>query len=74
VLPDTADGVSAPVLREAVTNILRHSSATAGTIKASEYDGCCGLKVSNDGPVDRWMMAAWTLLHEMRARVPALRI
>jgi two-component system, NarL family, sensor histidine kinase DesK len=49
VLPATADGVLAPVLREAVTNILRHSSATVGTIEVIEYDGMLRLRVSNDG-------------------------
>ncbi len=42
----------APVLREAVTNILRHSAATACTIEATTADGPLRLRVSNDGVPD----------------------
>ena len=48
-LPATADGVLAVVLREAVTNILRHSAATSCTIEAATSDGAVRMKVSNDG-------------------------
>jgi len=48
-LPATADGVLAPVLREAVTNILRHSSATGCVIEVGMSDGRVRLRVSNDG-------------------------
>jgi two-component system sensor histidine kinase DesK len=48
-LPAVADAVLAPVLREAVTNILRHSAATACTIDATTADGALRLRVSNDG-------------------------
>jgi two-component system, NarL family, sensor histidine kinase DesK len=48
-LPATADGVMAVVLREAVTNILRHSTATSCTIEAAAGDGAVRMAVSNDG-------------------------
>jgi two-component system sensor histidine kinase DesK len=48
-LPPEADAVLAPVLREAVTNILRHSAATAATIKVIAADGTLRLAISNDG-------------------------
>jgi two-component system, NarL family, sensor histidine kinase DesK len=48
-LPPAADEVLAPVLREAVTNILRHSAATACTIHATATGGVLRLAVSNDG-------------------------
>lgn len=48
-LPEAADVVLAPVLREAVTNILRHSKATTCTIEATANAGGLSLHVSNDG-------------------------
>jgi two-component system sensor histidine kinase DesK len=48
-LPAVADDVLAPVLREAVTNILRHSSATTCTIEMTARDGALRLAVGNDG-------------------------
>jgi two-component system sensor histidine kinase DesK len=48
-LPAAADDVLATVLREAVTNILRHSAAAACTIEAAAEDGALRLRVSNDG-------------------------
>jgi two-component system, NarL family, sensor histidine kinase DesK len=52
-LPVTADTVLAPVLREAVTNILRHSTATACSIDV-ELAGPdrLRLRVRNDGVLD----------------------
>jgi two-component system sensor histidine kinase DesK len=41
--------VLATVLREAVTNVLRHSSATACTIEARASAGTVRLRVTNDG-------------------------
>jgi two-component system sensor histidine kinase DesK len=52
-LPDVADTVLAPVLREAVTNILRHSAATSCTIEVTASGGALRLRVSNDGAPDR---------------------
>jgi two-component system sensor histidine kinase DesK len=52
-LPAAADGVLAPVLREAVTNILRHSSATSCAIEVTECDGVVRLRVGNDGLAGR---------------------
>jgi two-component system, NarL family, sensor histidine kinase DesK len=48
-LPAAADDVLAPVLREAVTNILRHSAATSAAIELSAAGGNIELAVSNDG-------------------------
>ena len=52
-LPATADGVLAVVLREAVTNILRHSAAASCTIEAAAGDGAVRMAVSNDGVTGR---------------------
>ena len=48
-LPAEADEVLAPVLREAVTNILRHSAATACEIEVTADDGTLRMRVGNDG-------------------------
>ncbi len=48
-LDDTADTVLATVLREAVTNILRHSAARNCTIKAGSGEQGITLEVINDG-------------------------
>jgi len=49
-LPATADTVLAPVLREAVTNILRHSTAVACAIEVELAGaGRLRLRVRNDG-------------------------
>jgi two-component system, NarL family, sensor histidine kinase DesK len=48
-LPAAADAVMAPVLREAVTNILRHSTATSCKIETAAGGGMMRLSVSNDG-------------------------
>jgi two-component system, NarL family, sensor histidine kinase DesK len=48
-LSAAADDVLAVVLREAVTNILRHSAATSCTIEVSAGGGTVRLAVSNDG-------------------------
>jgi two-component system, NarL family, sensor histidine kinase DesK len=52
-LPATADGTLAVVLREAVTNILRHSTAASCTIEAAAGDGAVRMAVSNDGVTGR---------------------
>ena len=43
----------APVLREAVTNILRHSAATNCVIETAAAAGVLRLRVSNDGALGR---------------------
>lgn len=48
-LPAAAEAVLAPVLREAVTNILRHSRATQCTIVTATGGGVLRLSVGNDG-------------------------
>lgn len=48
-LPEPADTVLAPVLREAVTNVLRHSTATRCTIELAAAESSLRLRVSNDG-------------------------
>lgn len=52
-LPASADTVMAPVLREAVTNILRHSAATNCMIETAAAAGVLRLRVSNDGALSR---------------------
>jgi two-component system, NarL family, sensor histidine kinase DesK len=49
VLDDQVDAVLATVLREAVTNVIRHSTARSCTIDASERDQAITLAVTNDG-------------------------
>jgi two-component system sensor histidine kinase DesK len=51
-LPAAADDVLATVLREGVTNILRHSAAAVCTIEAAARDGVLRLRVGNDGVPD----------------------
>ncbi|MEV4896502.1 histidine kinase [Nonomuraea sp. NPDC055795] len=48
-LPDTHDAVLATVLREAVTNVLRHSDARHGTLVLAVDDETVGLRLANDG-------------------------
>jgi two-component system, NarL family, sensor histidine kinase DesK len=48
-LPPAADDVLGTVLREAVTNIVRHSAATSCTIEVTAADDTVRLAVSNDG-------------------------
>jgi two-component system sensor histidine kinase DesK len=48
-LPERADTALAAVLREAVTNILRHSAATHCKIEITDHQGMLRLQVSNDG-------------------------
>jgi two-component system sensor histidine kinase DesK len=52
-LPTAAATVLAPVLREAVTNILRHSAATSCTIEVTAAGGTLRLRAGNDGAPDR---------------------
>jgi two-component system, NarL family, sensor histidine kinase DesK len=48
-LPHAADAVLAVVLREAVTNVLRHSAASSCRIRVTAQGGLVQLRVSNDG-------------------------
>ncbi len=48
-LSPVADDVLATVLREAVTNILRHSTAMTCTVEGRAVNGTLQLRVSNDG-------------------------
>jgi len=48
-LPGAADAVLAPVLREAVANILRHSTARTCTIELTTAASGARLVISNDG-------------------------
>src|SRR5208282_6493028 len=49
LLPTVADEVLAPMLREAVANILRHAAATAAVIEVTARDGVLRLHIGNDG-------------------------
>jgi two-component system sensor histidine kinase DesK len=51
-LPATADDVLAPVLREAITNVLRHAAATACAIEVTADGSAVRLRVSNDGATE----------------------
>ncbi|GAB0105613.1 hypothetical protein JMUB6875_45930 [Nocardia sp. JMUB6875] len=48
-LPERADRVLAPVVREAVTNVLRHSTATRVAISCRSRDRLVQLNIHNDG-------------------------
>jgi signal transduction histidine kinase len=50
-LPTAADAALALVLREAVTNILRHTAATTCTIEVSAGEQALRLRISNDGAI-----------------------
>jgi two-component system, NarL family, sensor histidine kinase DesK len=49
VIPEAPGQVLAPVLREAVTNVLRHATATTCRIEVAALDGWLRLHVVNDG-------------------------
>ncbi|MEU4541234.1 histidine kinase [Streptosporangium sp. NPDC023825] len=48
-LPAGADTLLATVLREAVTNVVRHSRAGLARVETARQDGMVRLRVSNDG-------------------------
>ncbi len=56
--PTAAHLVLAPVLREGVTNILRHSTATCCTVEAAACDSVLRLAVGNDGVTEQPTAAA----------------
>ncbi|HZR27369.1 MAG TPA: sensor histidine kinase [Terriglobales bacterium] len=43
------EGVLALVMREAVTNILRHSKATECSLRLAQANGCCTLEIADNG-------------------------
>ncbi len=51
--PSVADETLAPVLREAVTNVLRHADARTCTIELVSGDGTLRLRVVNDASTQR---------------------
>jgi two-component system sensor histidine kinase DesK len=68
-LPPEAEDVLATVLREAVTNVLRHSSATACTIEACASAGTVRLRVTNDGVSGQLADRSGSGLANLTARV-----
>ena len=52
-LPEEVETVLATVLREAITNVLRHSDAANCAITVRQADGTVKLDVVNDGAADR---------------------
>lgn len=70
-LPDSEDAVLAPVLREAVTNVLRHSDAVRVAIRVATADGTVTLRVRNDGSRDGDGTAGRGLLN-LTARLQAV--
>ena len=77
-LPGPADTVLAPVLREAVTNVLRHSTPKMCMIQITLSDGTLRLRVGNDGATSHGVTqppAAWASpgrgLANIAARVQA---
>ncbi|MFC6083103.1 sensor histidine kinase [Sphaerisporangium aureirubrum] len=48
-LPPTLETILATVVREAITNILRHSKAQRATVRATLRDGVVHLAIANDG-------------------------
>ncbi len=75
-LPQAMSEVLAWVVREAVTNVIRHSRATWTTVALTESDGGTGpwtLTVRNDGAVGGDVLAPGTGLAGMRRRLEAVR-
>jgi two-component system, NarL family, sensor histidine kinase DesK len=73
-LPPSVDQVLAVVLREAVTNILRHATATSCTIEATAADATARLTVTNNGvtgPGDRTGGGGGSGLANLATRVQA---
>ncbi|MFE3189915.1 histidine kinase [Nocardia sp. NPDC059240] len=68
-LPERADLVLAPVVREAVTNVLRHSTATRVEIRCRSRNRQVELNIHNDGVGAADTNGAGQGLRNMRARV-----
>ncbi|WP_336210721.1 sensor histidine kinase [Nonomuraea sp. LPB2021202275-12-8] len=72
-VPPSIDAVLATVLREAITNILRHSTAQQCTIQLSVADGAFRLYVVNDGvPTAEVSTTSGVGVRSLRVRVQAL--
>ena len=69
-LPPTHEGVLALALREAVTNVIRHSQATSCDLRLRPVEGGCELEIKDDGRGS--MSPEGTGLAGMRYRVEAL--
>jgi two-component system sensor histidine kinase DesK len=69
-LPPTHEGVLALALREAVTNVIRHSQATSCDLRLRPVEGGCELVVKDDGCGS--VSPEGTGLMGMRYRVEAL--
>lgn len=69
-IPPPIDEVLATVLREGITNVLRHAAAKWCAIRLSATDEAVRLRITNDGA--RPSEAAGTGLDNLRARVGAL--
>ena len=77
VLPGAADVALGWVVREATTNVLRHSGAQHVTVELTEDDGCAVLTVTDDGrgaaaPVTVLGTSPGSGLAGLRERVGAL--
>jgi two-component system sensor histidine kinase DesK len=73
-LPPAADEVLSPVLREAVTNVLRHSNATNCSIVLTRSDSGLRLSITNDGAMDvsTKRRSSGTGLANLRSRVQSV--
>ena len=69
-LPPTHEGVLALALREAVTNVIRHSQATSCELRLRPVEGGCELEIKDNGRGS--MSPEGTGLMGMRYRVEAL--
>ncbi len=77
VLPGPVDAALGWVVREATTNVLRHSGARSVTVQLAEHDGRAELTVTDDGaggavPVPVPGRAAGAGLAGLQERVGAL--
>jgi two-component system sensor histidine kinase DesK len=74
LIPGRAAAVLVPVLREAVTNVLRHSNASQCAIEMTGQAGLLRLQISNDGSTGRSAQAgrAGSGLASLTARLEAV--
>lgn len=70
-LPPELDTTLAVLLRESVTNILRHATPARCTIKTTATDGVLQLQVDNDGVLDETRKRAGSGLANLAARAQA---